>query len=128
MELRAQEQRLVQIRRRATLLAVALVSEPFSAATDERLRMYVADDADEAQTLARTLCELPGEVLRSRISELSSTRGGSGVVGEGTSDMRLADTVRTVSEDGDRPVWLLDAHGKHAGIARAALRGGEDAQ
>ncbi|MFF3460530.1 hypothetical protein ACFYXH_40905 [Streptomyces sp. NPDC002730] len=125
MELRAQEQRLVQIRRRATLLAVALVSEPFSAATDERLRTYVANDADEAQTLARTLLELPQEVLRSRISELSSRRGGSGVAGEGTSDMCIADMARIVAEAGERRVLLLDPQGKHAGNARAALRGRE---
>ncbi|MFI5634703.1 hypothetical protein ACIA8E_36215 [Streptomyces sp. NPDC051664] len=106
MELRAQEQRLVQIRRQATLLAVALVSEPFSAATDERLRLYVTEVADEAQMLARKLLELPEEVLRSRISELSSRRGGRGAVSGGTS-----------------AVLLFDAPGKHAGIARAALRG-----
>jgi hypothetical protein len=121
MELRAQEQRLVEIRRRATLLAVALVREPFSATTDERLRAYVTDDAHDAQTLAQELCELPEEVLRSRVNELLSRRLRGGAVGEGTSDVRIADTVCAVAKAGERPVWLRDVNSQHAGVARGAM-------
>ncbi|MFF0337858.1 hypothetical protein ACFYUM_35370 [Streptomyces fimicarius] len=125
MELRAQEQRLVEIKRRATLLAVALVSEPFSATTDERLRAYVSDDAGDAQDLAQELCALPEEVLRERISELLSRRTRGGGVGERASDVRIADTVRSVAEAGDRPVWLVDVHGERADVVRGAVGGQE---
>ncbi|MEG9553380.1 hypothetical protein V5N34_35465 [Streptomyces baarnensis] len=124
MELRAQEQRLVEIKRRATVLAVALVSEPFSATTDELLRAYMSDDAGDAQALAQELCALPEKVLRQRISELLSRRT-SGAVGEGTSDVRIADTVRSVAEAGDRPVWLVDVHGERADVVRGAVGGQE---
>jgi hypothetical protein len=63
----AQEERLRQlaaIRRRATRLAVALVREPFSAATHEQMRAFVATDADEACVLAQELVALPEDVLR----------------------------------------------------------------
>ncbi|MGW8985083.1 hypothetical protein ACWGQ9_20755 [Streptomyces parvus] len=121
MKLRAQELRLVEIKRRATLLAVALVREPFSATTDERLRAYVSDDAGDAQVLAQELCELPEEVLRERISELLSRRTGGGVVGEGTSDVRFAESVSSVSGAGDRPGWLVDVHGERADVVRGAV-------
>ncbi|MFC5802591.1 hypothetical protein [Streptomyces formicae] len=90
MELQEQEQRLMEIKRRAMLLAVALVSEPFSAKTDERLRAYVADDAPDAQTLAQELCALPEKVLQTRIDELQlvqrTRRTGSGSAGDGPGD------------------------------------------
>ncbi|WP_445140560.1 hypothetical protein [Streptomyces sp. Ju416(a)] len=121
MELRAQEQRLVEIKRRATLLAVALVSEPFSAATDDRLRAYVTDDARDAQDLAQELCELPEEVLRERISELLSRRTRGGGVGEGASDVRVAETVGSAAGSGDSPVWLVDVHGERADVVRGAV-------
>lgn len=121
MELRAQEQRLVEIKRRATLLAVALVSEPFSAATDERLRAYVTDDARDAQELAQELCELPEEVLRERISELLSRRTSGNAVGQGASGMRFAETVSSVAGSGDRLVWLVDVHGERADVVRGAM-------
>ncbi|MBV7249306.1 hypothetical protein [Streptomyces sp. MW-W600-10] len=120
MELRSQEQRLVEIKRRATLLAVALVSEPFSATTDERLRAYVTDDAGDAQVLAQELCALPETVLRQRISELLSRRT-SGAVGEGTSDVRIAETASSVAVAGGRPVWLVDVHGERADVVRGAM-------
>ena len=128
MELRAQERRLVEIRRRATLLAVALVSEPFSAETDERLRAYLTDDARDAQSLARELCELPEEVLRSRIRELVSEPAAGGVVGEGVSEAGVADAVRAVAKATGRPVWVMDVHGRRADVARRDLRGLDGAE
>lgn len=71
VELRDEELRLVAIRRRATQLAVALVTEPFSADTDAQLRSYVEQDADEAQVLVRDVLALSPARLRERIAELT---------------------------------------------------------
>ncbi|MCB5910400.1 hypothetical protein [Streptomyces pinistramenti] len=73
VELKEEELRLVAIRRRATRLAVALVTDPFAVGTDAQLRSYVERDADEAQVLVREVLALPPARLRERIAEL--TRG-----------------------------------------------------
>ncbi|GHE13805.1 hypothetical protein [Streptomyces alanosinicus] len=93
-----QEERLRQlaaIRRRATSVAVALVREPFSASTHERMRDFVAEDADEALALAQELVALPEDVLRGWMDRLcrdgrrvadprrAGTAGGWGAGGEG---------------------------------------------
>ncbi|MGG2463779.1 hypothetical protein ACO0M4_28955 [Streptomyces sp. RGM 3693] len=79
MELKAEELRLVAIRRRATQLAVALVTEPFSADTHAQLRSYVRD-ADEAQVLVREVLALPPARLRERIAELTRSKSVQGEV------------------------------------------------
>ncbi|MFJ2774698.1 hypothetical protein [Streptomyces sp. NPDC087300] len=72
VELQADEERLVEIKRRAMLVATALVKEPFAARTVDALRAYMDEDADEGQELADRLRALPEGVLRARISELQS--------------------------------------------------------
>ncbi|TBO59452.1 hypothetical protein EYS09_11920 [Streptomyces kasugaensis] len=79
VELRAEELRLVAIRRRATQLAVAL-TEPFSVDTHARLRSYVERDADEAQVLVREVLALPPARLRERIAELTRSKAVRGEV------------------------------------------------
>ncbi|MFH8558860.1 hypothetical protein ACH4FE_35460 [Streptomyces celluloflavus] len=74
VELKAEELRLVAIRRRATQLAVALVTEPFSVDTYAQLRSYVERDADEAQVLVREVLALPPTRLRERIAELTRSK------------------------------------------------------
>ncbi|MFF8790789.1 hypothetical protein [Streptomyces sp. NPDC015125] len=74
VELRDEELRLVAIRRRATRLAVALVTEPFSVDTDAQLRSYVERDADEAQVLVREVLALSPARLRERIAELTRSK------------------------------------------------------
>ncbi|MFI0155904.1 hypothetical protein [Streptomyces lydicus] len=80
MELKAEELRLVAIRRRATHLAVALVTEPFSADTHAQLQSYVEQDADEAQVLVREVLALPPARLRERIAELTRSKTVQGEV------------------------------------------------
>ncbi|WP_128512564.1 hypothetical protein [Streptomyces inhibens] len=80
VELKAEELRLVAIRRRATQLAVALVTEPFSADTHEQLQSYVERDADEAQVLVREVLALPPARLRERIAELTRSKTVQGEV------------------------------------------------
>ncbi|MFI1265446.1 MULTISPECIES: hypothetical protein [Streptomyces] len=74
MELRDEELRLVAIRRRATQLAVALVTEPFSVDTDAQLRSYMEQDADEAQVLVREVLAISPARLRERIAELTRSK------------------------------------------------------
>lgn len=74
VELRDEELRLVAIRRRATQLAVALVTEPFSVDTDAQLRSYVERDADEAQVLVREVLAISPARLRERIAELTRAK------------------------------------------------------
>lgn len=74
VELRDEELRLVAIRRRATQLAVALVTEPFSVDTDAQLRSYVERDADEAQVLVREVLAISPARLRERIAELTRSK------------------------------------------------------
>ncbi|SHN31120.1 hypothetical protein [Streptomyces yunnanensis] len=80
VELKEEELRLVAIRRRATQLAVALVTEPFSADTHAQLRSYVERDADEAQVLVREVLALPPARLRERIAELTRSKTVQGEV------------------------------------------------
>lgn len=80
MELKEEELRLVAIRRRATRLAVALVTEPFSADTYAQLHSYVERDADEAQVLVREVLALPPARLRERIAELTRAKSVQGGV------------------------------------------------
>ncbi|MFD4482805.1 hypothetical protein ACFWPU_42790 [Streptomyces sp. NPDC058471] len=72
VELRADEERLVAIKRRAMLVAAALVKEPFADRTVDALRAYVNEDAEEGQELADRLRALPESVLRARITELQA--------------------------------------------------------
>ncbi|MGW7006151.1 hypothetical protein ACWGCW_25900 [Streptomyces sp. NPDC054933] len=65
-----QEWRLVRARRRATRLAVALVREPFAAATVEALRSYLEEDAEAAQASYAELTQQPTQALRARIDQL----------------------------------------------------------
>ncbi|GLW19750.1 hypothetical protein Stsp01_64930 [Streptomyces sp. NBRC 13847] len=74
VELRDEELRLVAIRRRATQLAVALVTEPFSVDTDAQLRSYMEQDADEAQVLVREVLAISPARLRERIAELTRSK------------------------------------------------------
>ena len=65
-----QERLLVQARRRAARLAVALVREPFAAATVEALRSYLEEDAEDAQACYAELRQQPPQALRARIDQL----------------------------------------------------------
>jgi hypothetical protein len=68
--LSADEAQLVRVRAAATRLAVALVKEPFAAATLSALRAF-AETAEDAHASFDALRSLPEETLRARIAELS---------------------------------------------------------
>ncbi|MGW7276629.1 hypothetical protein ACWGH5_39815 [Streptomyces sp. NPDC054864] len=104
VELQADEERLVAIKRRAMLVAAALVKEPFAERTVEALRAYVDEDADEGQELADRLRALPESVLRARISELQS-RATDMYIGEmrhGKTLLRSLDAAGAYADDGER--------------------------
>lgn len=113
------EQRLVQIRRTATRLAVALVAEPFSPETDAQLRAYVEGDPDEAQELARELCAQPKDVLRARIAELSVRDDRTGM-GRGKSRLLSSVMSQPGDAEGGGQVWMLDHGGSCGDLAGGA--------
>ncbi|MCX4673673.1 hypothetical protein OG453_44770 [Streptomyces sp. NBC_01381] len=96
VELQADEERLVAIKRRAMLVATALVKEPFAERTVEALRAYMDEDADEGQELADRLRSLPEGVLRARITELQARATYIGELGGGKT----------------RPPWSLGSAGE----------------
>lgn len=104
VELQADEERLVAIKRRAMLVAAALVKEPFAERTVEALRAYVDEDADEGQELADRLRALPESVLRARISELQSrsTDMHIGEMRQGKTPLRALNTASSYAGDGER--------------------------
>lgn len=65
-----QEQQLVHARRQATRLAVALVREPFAAATVKALRSYLEEHAEAAQASYAELTQQPAQALKARIDQL----------------------------------------------------------
>jgi hypothetical protein len=66
-----QELLLVKARRRATRLAMALITAPFSPVTVAELRSYLASEAQAAQEAWDELCALPAATLRDRIAEVA---------------------------------------------------------
>lgn len=68
-----QELRLVEKRREATLLAAALVHEPFSRETADAALRYLAG-ADEACADFAEVRALTDDELRARIAELTAAR------------------------------------------------------
>lgn len=75
-ELCGDEQVLVEARRRAMRLAVALVKEPFTAGTLAALRTYVSQYAEGAHTAFVALQQRPEAALLQRIDELSDGTAG----------------------------------------------------
>ncbi|MEV0604659.1 hypothetical protein AB0I82_35915 [Streptomyces sp. NPDC050315] len=76
-ELGGDEQVLVEARRRAMRLAVALVKEPFTAGTLAALRTYLSQYAEGAHAAFVALQRQPEAALLQRIDELSGGTAGS---------------------------------------------------
>ncbi|MDF2259672.1 hypothetical protein [Streptantibioticus ferralitis] len=115
------ERLLVAARRRAGMLAVALVSDPFAAATVDALRSYLQEAPAAVEAWAR-LCAQPEKVLRARIAEVLASGAGDqvpvtepfvGRVGRGKS-VALKSAIAGVLREGGR-LTVIDPRGDSFG-------------
>ncbi|MFE4540223.1 hypothetical protein ACFRKB_35020 [Streptomyces scopuliridis] len=66
----ADEERVTRAHRLLIQLGAALVCQPFDSRTHDRLRRFLADDADDVLTSLEALRQRPEAELRRRITEL----------------------------------------------------------
>lgn len=69
--LNADEERVTRAQRLLIQLGAALVSQPFDTHTHDRLRAFLAEDADDVLASLEALRQQPEAELRRRISELA---------------------------------------------------------
>lgn len=67
----ADEERVTRAQRLLIQLGAALVHRPFDTETHERLRAFLADDAEDVLTSLEVLQQRPETELRQRIAELA---------------------------------------------------------
>ncbi|WP_432095625.1 hypothetical protein [Streptomyces sp. bgisy100] len=67
----ADEERVTRAQRLLIHLGAALVSQPFDTDTYNRLRAFLADDADDVLASLEALRQRPETELRQRITELA---------------------------------------------------------
>ncbi|MEJ8631966.1 hypothetical protein [Streptomyces sp. MS2.AVA.5] len=70
----ADEERVTRAQRLLIHLGAALVSQPFDTHTHDRLRTFLADDADDVLASLDALRQRPEAELRQRIAELAGHR------------------------------------------------------
>ncbi|WP_351233302.1 hypothetical protein [Streptomyces sp. NPDC002133] len=70
----ADEERVTRAQRLLIQLGAELVSQPFDTRTHDRLRAFLADDADEVLASLEILQQRPETELRRRIAELAGHR------------------------------------------------------
>jgi hypothetical protein len=66
----ADEERVTRAQRLLIQLGAALVSQPFDTGTHDRLRAFLADDADDVLASLAVLQQRPEAELRRRVAEL----------------------------------------------------------
>jgi hypothetical protein len=65
------EERVTRAQRLLIQLGAALVSQPFDTRTHDRLRAFLADDADDVLASLQVLQQRPEAELRRRVAELA---------------------------------------------------------